>query len=132
MRSDINRPLNRILHLGAAGNLTDLRLLERVVDGPREDATRAFEVLVDRHGPLVFRVCQTVLRDPHAAEDAFQATFLVLLRKARTLTRDRPLGNWLYGVALRTARKAKSLTARRNARELATAERGTVVEERSL
>ena len=126
MQTDINRGISRLFHLGAAGDLSDLRLLERFVSGPEAAATRAFEVLVERHGPMVFKVCQSVLHDPHAAEDAFQATFLVLVRRARTLKRDQSLGNWLYGVALRTARKTKVLAARRQARELAMAVLGPV------
>jgi RNA polymerase sigma factor (sigma-70 family) len=123
MRSEAYRSLIQICHLGAAGNLTDLRLLERFVNGPADEASRAFEVLVDRYGPLVLRVGASVLRDPHAAEDAFQATFLVLLRRARTSTQQRSLGNWLYGVALRTARKARCLAGRRSTREQALAQR---------
>jgi RNA polymerase sigma factor (sigma-70 family) len=110
--------MSRLFQLGAAGELSDLRLLQRFAAGRDGDASRAFEVLVERHGPMVLRVCRSVLRDPHAAEDAFQATFLVLVRKARSLAQDGSLANWLYGVALRTARKAKALSARRHAREL--------------
>src|SRR5262245_50431098 len=67
--------------------------------------------------PIVLGVCRRILRDAHAAEDAFQATFLVLARKAGSLRRPELLGNWLYGVACRTARKARGAAARRRARE---------------
>ncbi len=70
--------LERLFHLGTVGGMTDPQLLEQVVTGDDESAGAAFEVLVKRHGPMVLRVCRTVLHDVHAAEDAFQATFLVL------------------------------------------------------
>jgi RNA polymerase sigma factor (sigma-70 family) len=123
---DLSQGMNRLFHLGASGDLSDLRLLERYVDGQEEAATHAFEALLERHGPMVQSVCRSVLRDPHAAEDAFQATFLVLVQRARTLAREGSLGNWLYGVALRTAKKARVQSARRRARELAAAVREPV------
>ncbi|TMQ30793.1 MAG: sigma-70 family RNA polymerase sigma factor, partial [Planctomycetota bacterium] len=72
---------------------------------------------MSRHGPMVLSVCRRVLEDAHASEDAFQATFLVLLKKARSLKRRDLLANWLYGVACRTALKAKGMRARQQARE---------------
>src|SRR5713226_10353058 len=78
---------------------SDGELLERFV-AQRDEA--AFANLVHRYGSLVLGVCQRVLGDTHQAEDAFQATFLVLVRKARILDRSGPLGNWLYAVAYRT------------------------------
>ena len=71
------------------------------------DAEAAFAALVARHGPMVLGVCRQLLGDRHLAEDAFQAVFLVLARKARSLRDPDWLGTWLYGVALRTARKAQ-------------------------
>ncbi|MBV9692639.1 MAG: hypothetical protein JO261_02960, partial [Alphaproteobacteria bacterium] len=82
---------------------TDEELLRRFATA-RDD--RAFEVLVRRYGPMVLGVCRRLLRDGHAADDAFQATFMVLVRKAGTLSRPHLLGNWLYGVAYRVAVKA--------------------------
>src|SRR5438128_4497307 len=82
--------------------LTDGQLVERFVVRREE---RAFELLVRRHGALVLRVCRRVLSDAHAAEDAFQATFLVLIRKAGSIRRHDSVGSWLYGVAYRVARK---------------------------
>src|SRR5262245_17792014 len=72
----------------------------------------AFAVLVQRHGPMVLGVCRRLL-DEHDAADAFQATFLVLVRKAGAIGRPERLGNWLYGVAYRTALKARGSTHRR-------------------
>ena len=67
---------------GAIGEQTDRQLLQVFTGGDRMAAELAFTVLVKRHGPMVYRACQAILSDPHAAEDAFQATFLVLARKA--------------------------------------------------
>jgi RNA polymerase sigma factor (sigma-70 family) len=113
VRTEADRQLERLFRVGTVGGLTDAQLLEQFVDGDDEAAAVAFEAIVGRHGPMVLRVCRSVLRDAHAAEDAFQATFLVLARKARTLGERELLGNWLYGVAARTARKAKITAARR-------------------
>jgi RNA polymerase sigma factor (sigma-70 family) len=97
-----------------AATLSDRHLLERFVS--RNDEA-AFAALVCRHGPLVLSVCRRVLHDAHAAEDAFQATFLVLARKAGSLRRPEVLGPFLYGVAYRTARKALARTVRRRESE---------------
>src|SRR5262249_45597724 len=83
-----------------AAALTGGQLLERFL--VHRDET-AVEVLVRRYGPLVFGVCRRVLHNAHAAEDVFQAAFLVLVRKAPSLDRSKPLGSWLYTVAYRLA-----------------------------
>jgi RNA polymerase sigma factor (sigma-70 family) len=98
------------------GPLPDEQLLERFVT--QGDAA-AFEAILLRHGPTVLGVCRRVLREPAAAEDAFQATFLVLVRKAGSLRRGALLANWLYGVAYRTALRARVEAAKRTAREQA-------------
>jgi RNA polymerase sigma factor (sigma-70 family) len=113
-----SRQLKQLFHSGSVGGMTDAQLLEQFMTGENDAAELAFEAIVKRHGPMVFRVCRTVLRDLHAAEDAFQATFLVLARKASTLSSRDLLGNWLYGVASRTAQKARTAAGRRRARDL--------------
>jgi RNA polymerase sigma factor (sigma-70 family) len=97
-----------------AVGLADAELLERFL-GRRDEA--AFEVLVRRHGPMVLNVCRRVLHDPHDVEDAFQATFLVFVRRAAAIARRELLGNWLYGVAYHTARAARAAAGRRRAKE---------------
>jgi RNA polymerase sigma factor (sigma-70 family) len=98
----------------AGGDTTDRELLERFA-GQREEA--AFAALVQRHGPMVLGVCRRVLHDAHDADDAFQATFLVLARKADSLARPEKLANWLYGVACRTAARARAQAVRRRVHE---------------
>jgi RNA polymerase sigma factor (sigma-70 family) len=96
------------------GGLTDRQLLTRFA-AARDEA--AFATLVRRHGPMVLGVCRRMLRDFHEAEDAFQATFLVLARKSASLLVADSLGCWLYGVAYRTALQASVTRARRRSRE---------------
>jgi RNA polymerase sigma factor (sigma-70 family) len=88
---------------------TDRQLLERFVRNCDGDA---FATLVKRYGPMVLGACRRVLSNAEEAEDAFQATFLVLVRKARSIAQPELLGNWLYGVAYRIARKARARCAR--------------------
>src|SRR5215831_11393851 len=97
-----------------ANRISDGELLRSVAVG-RADA--AFAELVRRHGPLVYAVCRRVLADRPEADDAFQASFLVLARKAGAVRRPEALSNWLYGVALRCARRAKAAAAARRAKE---------------
>ena len=98
----------------AADTLADGHLLRRFASDRDEEA---FAVLVRRHGPLVLRVCRRVLGGAQDAEDAFQATFLVLARKAGSIRDPGLLGNWLYGVASRIARRARVVANKRQARE---------------
>src|SRR3954471_5205389 len=99
---------------GAIGGLPDGQLLGRFVER-REEA--AFEALVRRHRPMGLGVCCRVLRHRHDAEDAFQATFLVLARRAASVAPRERLPNWLHGVACRTALKARAMRASRRVRE---------------
>jgi RNA polymerase sigma factor (sigma-70 family) len=108
--AELVQQLGRLFRDGSALSLTEGELIERFARG-RDEA--AFEILLARHGPMVLGICRQLLRDPHDVDDAFQATFLVLVRKAGTLRRGDLLGNWLYGVALRVARRARALSARR-------------------
>lgn len=96
------------------GRDADEQLLHRFA---RQRDQTAFAALVARHGPMVLGVCGRLLRDPNDVEDAFQATFLVLARKAWSLTSPHLLAPWLYGVARRTALEARLRAARRRARE---------------
>lgn len=96
------------------GERTDAELLKCFAEFQDE---AAFEALVRRHGPMVHGVCRRTLRDPHDIEDAFQATFLVLVRKASAIGRRELVGNWLYGVAYRVALKARVCAAKRRTHE---------------
>src|SRR5580693_5201026 len=93
---------------GVIGEQTDRQLLQLFADRDPMAAEPAFTALVRRHGPMVFRACRAILRDPHAAEDAFQATFLVLARKAGGLWVRGSLGPWLRSVAHHVARCARA------------------------
>ncbi len=111
MRPPLTRFLSRLRHQAArTGGDSDAALLGRFAGLRDQDA---FAALVARHGPMVFNVCRRVLGDAHDAEDAFQATFLVLARKAGALRRPGRLPGWLYGVAHRVALRARRSTARR-------------------
>ncbi len=130
------RQLGAIFDGGAPAGATDGQLLAQYVagTGPGSGASAgtnttdpageaAFAALVARHGPMVLSVCRQILDDAQHAEDAFQAVFLVLAKKAQTIRDPDLLGNWLYGVAVRTARCARQQIARRRRREEAHAMR---------
>jgi RNA polymerase sigma factor (sigma-70 family) len=92
---------------GSVAGLTDRQLLERFVTNGDAASGPAFAAIVRRHGPMVLDLCHQLVGDRHHAEDVFQAVFLVLARKSRSVRDPDLLGNWLYGVTLRTARKAR-------------------------
>ncbi|HWY87638.1 MAG TPA: efflux RND transporter periplasmic adaptor subunit [Gemmataceae bacterium] len=108
------RLIRKVAGANGMRGATDVQLLERFAEQRDEDA---FAALVQRHAPMVLGVCGRVLRDANDAEDAFQATFLVLVRKARSISRPNLLANWLYGVARRTALAAKTRAAKRQMKE---------------
>jgi RNA polymerase sigma factor (sigma-70 family) len=106
--------LRRAALLAHGGDFTDAQLLDEFI--LRRDEA-AFEALLRRHGPMVLGVCRRVLHHTPDAEDAFQATFLVLVRKAATIIPRQMVGNWLYGVAYRTSLEARAAGTRRRANE---------------
>ena len=109
--------LHRLTHAMAAetlGDQSDVQLVERALTG--HDPV-AFQAIVQRHGPMVYRVCWRVLRRPHDCEDAFQATFLILARKLRAIRKPASLASWLHGVAHRVAHKARAHAAARERHE---------------
>src|SRR5262245_23237330 len=110
--SGVLRHLRRATALQDGGR-TDGQLLEAFLARRDEGA---FAALVRRHGPMVWGVCRRALANAHDAEDAFQATFLVFVRKAASIRDKELVGNWLYGAAYRAALEAKA-AARRRARE---------------
>src|SRR5439155_19836548 len=129
---EITKPRLRRRCMGSARIETLLRHINRLAAAPRSAAPTdaelvkraasraddgAFEALLLRHGPMVLRVCRRVLHNLHDAEDAFQATFLVLARKAGSLRRRESVGSWLYGVAYRVALNARAAAVRRTAHE---------------
>ncbi len=118
-RGGLLQDVRTLFDAGTTGGLTDGELLGRLADRPaqRDAAGSAFAALVDRHGPMVLRVCRSILRDEHDAEDAFQATFLVLVRRADAVRRRESAGSWLHGVALRVAAHARAGMARRRRHE---------------
>src|SRR5262245_25454507 len=86
------RHIHTLFNVGAAGGISDGELLEMFKDRPGEAGDSAFAAIVERHGPMVHRVCRQVLGNPHDADDAFQATFLILIRKASLLYLSDSLG----------------------------------------
>jgi RNA polymerase sigma factor (sigma-70 family) len=113
--------LRALFNEGAIGALSDGQLLERFATGHGEPRELAFAALVERHGPFVLRVCRSVLRNGDAADDAFQATFLALARKAGSLSAQDSLAPWLHQAAYRAAIHDRSATIRRQSHERAAA-----------
>ncbi len=118
MSSTVASDLRAIFDGGMVAGLTDGDLLARFASGCPDEAEPAFAALVARHGPMVLAVCRGLLASPHDAEDAFQATFLTLARKAATIRQPELLGSWLHGVACRTARRLRDKDARRRRNEV--------------
>jgi RNA polymerase sigma factor (sigma-70 family) len=113
--SSLNKTVRRtLLKLGSAASLNDGQLLLRFATSQEQ---AAFEELVRRHGPMVLRVCQRVLHHAQDAEDAFQASFIVLMRKASSVAKQESVASWLHGVAYRVALKARTTASQRHGRE---------------
>lgn len=111
------RDVRTLFDSGTLTGLSDRQLLERFAARRDPAAEAAFEVLVVRHGPMVLRICRNSLADPNDAYDAFQATFLVLVKRCSSIRRLESLGSWLFGVATRVAARARVEAARRRAAE---------------
>jgi RNA polymerase sigma factor (sigma-70 family) len=125
------RELDILYQVGTVSGLTDRELLGHFTTGDGIAAQRAFEAIVDRHGPMVLGVCRRVVGDRHSAEDAFQATFLVLALKAGTIRQRSSLGPWLHGVAARISRRAQALSRRRREEPLGPASAGLCIADES-
>jgi RNA polymerase sigma factor (sigma-70 family) len=113
-----SRGLATLFSAGSLGTLSDRDLLSCFQSDPGPAGQEAFRILVERHGPMVLGLCRSLVRDQHEAEDAFQATFLVLVRKAASIERRDTVAPWLYGVASRVARRARTRMLERQVREV--------------
>ena len=122
-------PLQTLFNCGSVVGMSDGQLLERFLSQRDGGAESAAEALVALHGPMVWGVCRAILSDPHAAEDAFQATFLVLARKASSIRRPEAVGAWLHGVARRIAVRARASARRREGQERRVAMRSTAAQD---
>jgi RNA polymerase sigma factor (sigma-70 family) len=113
----ILRDIQTLFDIGTVSGLSDRQLLEQFAARRDRASEAASELLVLRHGPMVLRVCRNVLRDATDADDAFQATFLVLVRRIGSIRGMESVGGWLYGVACRVAARARVEAGRRRAAE---------------
>jgi RNA polymerase sigma factor (sigma-70 family) len=110
--SSVVRQLDVLWTSGTLTGMSDAQLVGRFAEARDSTAELAFRELINRHGSMVMGVCRQILRHPHDADDAFQATFLVLVRKAGSIRVRESLAPWLYGVAFRTAQRARAIAAR--------------------
>lgn len=117
------RHLRVLFESGVVAGLSDRELIERFAEQSGEVSELAFAALVERHGPMVLQVCRATIGDEHEAHDAFQATFLLLVHKARSLWVHDSIGPWLHAVAVRIAAGARASSASRRSHEC----RGVVV-----
>ena len=116
-RAGLAVSLETLYKMGAVGSLTDDQLLERfLARSDKADSEAAFAALVERHGTMVLSVCRRIVREPHDSDDAFQATFLVLARRARSILGRGELAAWLFGIARRVALRARNDASRRRER----------------
>ena len=121
-KGSVEAGLRTLFEVGTVVGRSDGELLDLFLTTGGPAAELAFAALVEWHGPMVWRVCRDVLRESNDADDAFQATFLILARRARAIRKRSSLGPWLYGVALRVARSARGRAVRRRNREQLAAE----------
>jgi RNA polymerase sigma factor (sigma-70 family) len=128
----LSRSLGTLFDGGTVAGLSDGQLLERFCTRRGDAAETAFAALMLRHGPMVLRVCRLSLRDGHEAEDAFQRTFLVLVRRGRSLWVRDSIGPWLYTVALRVCSDSRWSSRRRKLHELQAAKRARTWAENEL
>ncbi len=113
----VSEQIRTLFQAGSLGALTDGQLLDRYLSPDGSCSEMAFAAVVDRHGPMVMGVCRRLLADTHLAEDAFQAAFLVLARRARSVRNHDSLGGWLHRVARRIAMRLRSAHERQKTRE---------------
>ncbi|WP_422927984.1 RNA polymerase sigma factor [Singulisphaera sp. PoT] len=123
MESALPKDLDTLWRVGSVGGLSDGELLDRFLLGGDGADEVAFMALAARHGPMVLRVCRQILGDSDEAQDAFQATFLVFVRRAGAVRKRESLASWLHGVARRVARRALVDAARRRKHERLRAEK---------
>ena len=116
--AEVVRQTQVLFSTGCVAGLSDGELLGRFLTRNDEAAEAAFAALVTRHGPMVLGTCRALLRDPADAEDAFQATFLVLARRAGSIRGGDALGRWLFGVTRKVARRARIVADRRQTERL--------------
>ena len=113
----LREQIRTLFEVGSLGTLSDSQLLDRFTSGDATASEPAFAMLVERHGPMVLAVCRRLLADPHLAEDAFQATFLVLARRAGSVRNREAVGAWLHRVARRVALRSRGRINRRLSHE---------------
>lgn len=116
MFTSLQSSLVRVFMDGTMTGMSESQLLERFLTQGDE---LAFEAIVRRHGPMVLAVCRRILSDPNDIDDAFQATFLILVEKGRSIRDHAVLGTWLHGVARRVAVRGRTSSRRRQTRERA-------------
>jgi RNA polymerase sigma factor (sigma-70 family) len=113
----VSEPLETLFGAGTCAGMSDGQLLSRFLAGRDQTGELAFQALVLRHGPMVWRVCDQALDDPNDVHDALQAVFLVLARRAGSIRSRHSVGSWLYGVALRVASRVRVTAIRRRIRD---------------
>ena len=102
------KDIQTLFRVGTAAALTDGQLIERFLSGRDDSGDAAFAALVERHAPMVLRICRDSLHDWHDAEDASQVAFIVLARKASSIRKLDSIASWLFGVACRVAAQARA------------------------